>query len=206
MNLSWFNSIPFTTANNLIDDNTVINSTYEAGVVGTSSIDFWLVNNGNELPNTVLGELVNFGFYIDSDNPEDKNKILDLASLKNDDDESPYGLYVLFGWVTNDATSPDFGVPIESSDDLELLSKFKVSWTKGNSVISPILLSESYTYNGTSYVKRANLGINEGALDGNNEGKGSLYVTLRLVVPPSESNYGSFLSKIRLNATCIKEI
>ena len=124
MNLSWFNSIPFTTANNLIDDNTVINSTYEAGVVGTSSIDFWLVNNGNELPNTVLGELVNFGFYIDSDNPEDKNKILDLASLKNDDDESPYGLYVLFGWVTNDATNPDFGVPIESSDDLELLSNF----------------------------------------------------------------------------------
>ena len=72
--------------------------------------------------------------------------------------------------------------------------------------INPILLSESYTYNGANYIKRNNLGINEGTLDLNNEGKGSVYVVLRLVVPPSESDYGSFLSKIRLNATCIKEI
>jgi hypothetical protein len=55
-------------------------------------------------------------------------------------------------------------------------------------------------------MKRNNLGVNEGTLDSNSEGKGSLYVVLRLVVPPSESDYGSFLSKIRLNATCIKEI
>ena len=203
MNLSWFSSSPFTTANNLIDDNSVINAVYSSGTPGGQILSFWVVNNGNELPNTVVGELVNFGFYIDSDNPEDKNKILDLASLKNDDDETPYGLYIFFGWTGSNVPSVD---RVSGSSDLELLSKFKVSWTKGNSVINPILLSESYTFNGSTYTKRNNLQVNEGNLDADNEGKGSLYVVLALSVPPSESNYGSFLSKIRLNATCIKEI
>ena len=203
MNLSWFNSSPFTSADNLIDDNTVIESVYSAGSSGSQYIDFWVVNNGNELPNTVIGELVKFGFYIDSDNSQEKNKILDLAALENDDNECPYGLYILFGWAGND---PDVDDGIYDTPDLELLSKFKVSWTKGNSPINPILLSESYTFDGASYMKRNNFGVNEGTLDSNNEGKGSLYVVLRLVVPPSESDYGSFLSKIRLNATCIKEI
>lgn len=203
MNLSWFNSSPFTSANNLIDDNTVIESVYSSGIAGSQYIDFWVVNNGNELPNSVIGELLQFGFYIDSDNPQDKSKILDLASLENDDNECPYGLYILFGWVGDDPNADD---GVYDTPDLEVLSRFKVSWTQGNSPINPILLSESYTYNGANYIKRNNLGINEGTLDLNNEGKGSVYVVLRLVVPPSESDYGSFLSKIRLNATCIKEI
>jgi hypothetical protein len=203
MNLSWFASAPFSTADNLIDNNTLIESVYSSGTPGTEELRFWVVNNGNELPNTIVGELVKFGFYIDSDYPEEKNKILDLANLQNDDNECPYGLYILFGWQGNDPMSFD---KVEESADLELLAKFKVSWTNGNSVINPILLSEAYTYNGTAYVQRQNLQLNEGSLDSNNEGKGSLCVLARLVVPPAESEYGSFLSNIRINATCIKEI
>lgn len=194
MNLSWFNGEEGSDPSDLIESETSISATY--GTPTYSYYDIWVTNNGNE---DGTGNLIDFGFYIDSNDPEELASILKLAN-DLDGDDKPCGLFVVFGYA--DALG-------ESSyiDDFETLSyndlsNFQVNWTQGSSVLNKINLKSAYTYNGISYVLRNNLYTNTGSMNSNGETKGILKVRLVL-----KSALGSniFLSKIRLNAHCIKE-
>jgi len=194
MNLSWFNGEEGSDPSDLIESETSISATY--GTATYDSYDIWVTNNGNE---DGTGNLIDFGFYIDCDDPNELASILRLAN-DLDGDDKPCGLFVVFGYGNNlgeDSYIDNF----ESLSYSDLL-KFQVNWTQGSSVLNKIDLKSAYTYNGISYVLRNNLYTNAGSMNMNGETKGILKIR---VVLKTASGSDIFLSNVRLNAYCIKE-
>lgn len=194
MNLSWFNGEEGSNPSDLIESETSISAAYGSNTY--NYYDIWVTNNGND---NGTGNLVDFGFYIDSDDP---NELASISKLANDldGDDKPCGLFLVFGYA--DSLGEDSYI-----DNFETLSyadllKFQVNWTQGSSILNKINLKSAYTYNGISYVLRNNLYVNTGSMNSNGETKGILKVRVALKTA-TESNI--FLSKIRLNAHCIKE-
>lgn len=194
MNLSWFNGEEGSDPSDLIESETNLSLTY--GTPTYTSYNIWVTNNGNE---DGTGNLIDFGFYVDSDDPNDLSEILKLAN-DYDGDGNPCGLFIVFGYA--DSLGEDSYI-----DNLETLSvedqlKFQVNWTQGSSILNKINLKTSYTYNGISYVLRNNLYTNAGSMNANGETKGILKIKVVLRISATSN---LLLSRIRLNAHCIKE-
>jgi len=197
MNISWFKNIEGGLTEDLLDVETPItlNVTSSNDV---AYVDIWLQNNGEE---TGLNSgLVDFGLYIEGKSIKDSESILKLSSAKDETDKA-YGVYLLFGYIANS---------IEDSviDNWETLSPtdlapFHVNWSQGTSILNKIKLTSAYTYNGSSYILRNTLGVNEGNLNTYEEGKGRLKVRLLVRAPAGAA---TFLSTVHLSAHALAEV
>jgi hypothetical protein len=116
-------------------------------------------------------------------------------------DDKAYGVYLLFGYTENSVESS----VIENWESLSAveLSPFHVNWSRGTSILSKIKLNSIYTFNGSNYIVRNTLGINEGSTNVYQEGKGRLKVRLLVRAPEGAA---TFLSDVVLSAHAIAEV
>ena len=203
MNLSWYDSFPFTGSDNLVDSNNILSIDVSSETVAEKT--FWVVNNGADENSTLEGTLISFGFYLTGKTRESLNKLIELSSLKDEfyNEDLGCGVYILFGFESEGS-----GHMTESTDQ-EKLNMFRVTWNQGNSIINPITLDRAWTSTGIlSYQIRKNFLVNNGLLTSApyREGQGCLRVTLRVVVPPGGGAINSFMSDITLHAVNIREI
>jgi hypothetical protein len=197
MNISWFKNGEGDSTEDLLEVETPI----ELSVTASDDfayVDMWVQNNGEE---TGLNSgLVDFGFYLDGKSIKDSEAILKLSSLKDETDKA-YGVYLLFGYTTNSVSDS----VIEDWETLSptALAPFHINWLQGTSILNKIKLTAAFTFNGTSYINRNTLGVNEGTLNIYEENKGRL--RLRLLVRAPEGA-ATFLSTVHLSAHALAEV
>lgn len=197
MNISWFKNAEGDTTEDLLDVSTPIALTVTSSD-DTAYVDMWIQNNGEE--NGTNSGLVDFGIYIEGKLLKDSEGILKLGSTKDLDDKA-YGVYLLFGY-TDTSEGSSVIENWESLSDVEL-SSFHVNWSRGTSILSKIKLNSIYTFNGSNYIVRNTLGINEGSTNVYQEGKGRLKVRLLVRAPMGAA---TFLSDVVLSAHAIAEV
>jgi len=199
MNLSWFDTDPSSSPEDLIENNTNLTLDYATSTL-TAHQDIWVVNNGSEAGTDTL---VDFGFYFSSDNIQAFNNLLKLASETNGDGDL-CGLFLIFGYWDDEG---DYISYIDSFNTLSVQeqAKFQINWTQGVSAFNKISLKTALTYNTAAGdpVFRTSLALNEGTVTSSNEGKGA--VKVRVLVRGIQGG-SSLLSSVQLNAYCLSEI
>lgn len=210
MNISWFDtsSVDYSDldANDLTNSNLDINLTY--GETPYSK-NIWIVNNGTEDPSA--GILYETGFWIDSNDLQSLNNILNLGGQSDPGTGIPYGLYLIFGYTDDGGGTTwlsKFQAAFEGSPGTpvtaEEATQFHFNWNQGNSILNKITMQagDAYTYNGSSgYMKRTTFYVNNNYLNADGSGRGALKATLYLVAPETGP---SILSNIRLNLHAVE--
>ncbi|NDB81543.1 MAG: hypothetical protein EB127_02155 [Alphaproteobacteria bacterium] len=93
MNLSWFSTDSFASANDLLNTSTSLSTNYTGNLIAYQ--DIWISNNGNE---SGTGNLIDFGLYVAGLDINSYNELLKLGS--QEDLNGIYcGLYIIFGYT-----------------------------------------------------------------------------------------------------------
>jgi len=180
MNLSWFDSANAQLATDLIESETLISSvsTYK---------NMWIRNNGVEYSNTGL---IDFGFYITATALDDLNRLLMLAQL-SDEDDLPYGLFVVFGQIEGSSAIDLF---LGNSLTKEELLNFQVNWNQGSSPLNKIRIKNVDTYLGNNVYSKTSTFPIYASLTENNiyENQGKMKVCLGMRLPEGYTLVGNF--------------
>jgi hypothetical protein len=199
MNLSWFDTEPSSDPDDLIENYTSLNINYMIDPL-TDYKDIWVSNNGSE---TGKDNLIDFGFYVNSDNIQAFNDLLKLASETNPSGDL-CGLFIIFGYYQDDG---DYISYMDTFDTLSVQeqAKFQVNWTQGTSALNKISLKNALTYNGIGSfpVARNNFELNDGNLSIAGEGAGVVKIRVLVKGVPGGN---TLLSTVELNAYCLGEI
>ena len=157
MNLSWFDNSNASLATDLVEEQTLFNGASLSDIddAKLASKILWVRNNGSE---TASEGLVDFGFYISSAKLDDLNKVLKLGQTSNDNN-LPYGLFVVFGYENADGTNSYIDKFLDDSMSRTELLKFQVNWNQGCSPLNKIKLNQAYTKRQSGYVKNSTFPI-----------------------------------------------
>ena len=187
MNLSWFDSQTAELATDLIAEQSTLNIDY--GTTTTDYKDIWVQNNGDESSTPYL---LDFGFYISSDMPEDVIPLYKLAT-QLDGDDKPYGLFLIFGYTDDTGTVSNIDEFEADNLTAEEMAKFQINWQQGSSALYKLELETAYTYSGGGgYVKRNTLPTTYPATSNVlGENRGKLKVRLALRYPNTGPTYTS---------------
>jgi hypothetical protein len=193
MNLSWFDLQASELATDLIAEQSTLDINY--GTTTTAYKDMWVQNNGDE---SLTPYLLDFGFYISSDTPEDVIPLYKLAA-ESDGDGLPYGLFLIFGYTDEFGTVSNIDEFEEGNLAAEEMAKFQINWQQGSSALRKLELETAYTYSGSvGYVKRNTLPTTyPGTSNAQGENRGKLKIRLALRYPSTGPTY---TSNITLNA------
>ena len=182
MNLSWFDNAGASTVSDLAEQETILNQSSLTKI-------FWVRNNGTEGSTESLKD---FGFYISAPKLDDLNKIL-IQGQSADQDDLPYGLFVVFGYESNDGMVSYIDEFLANGLTAEVMRSFQVNWNQGCSPLNKIRLNNAFTYRQTGYGKNSTLPIYfQTSENSNNECHGKVKVLVAFRAPATTTLVSDF--------------